>query len=271
MMIFLSKIFQYLVRLPALGYWLIRDLIWYFQVQYWNIFDQWGLHIYVAKFGGGKTSSMVQRAYSLACQYKQLTIITNLTIKNFPKHTKILPLDSVEDILNAPVNSLVLIDEIGTLFNSRDFKRGDSLPKILFQYLCQCRHRHMMIFGTVQRWQFLDKQLRDITTSVRVCRTHLNHPFSRITTVTSYDAYDYELSYANPMVKISPVGVRVRIQSNKVRHLYDTMEMVNTLLEMKYDSDEQILSNQGAFTGYDFQPVEKRDQRKMKRNISKIN
>ena len=268
-MIFLSKIFQYLFRLPAILFYLVKDLIWYIQVQYWNIFDKWGLHIYVARFGGGKTSSMVQRAYGLACKYRQLTILTNLQLKNFPKHTNILPLRTIEDILNAPVNTLVLIDEIGTLFNSRDFKKGESLPKILFQYLCQCRHRHMMVFGTVQRWQFLDKQLRDITSTVLVCRTHFEHPFSRVTTVTSFDASDYELAYSNPLYKISPLGVTVRIQSDKIRSLYDTMQMVDTLLTMKYDSDEQILSNQGVFTGFDV-PSEKREQRSLKKNISKI-
>lgn len=271
MICLLSKAFQYLVRLPAFAFWLLKDFFWYIRCKYWTVFDMWGLHIYVAKFGGGKTSSMVANAYSLCRQYSQLSVVTNLTLSNFPKHTKILPLNTVNDILNAPENTLVLIDEIGTLFNSRDFKQGTALPKILFQYLCQCRHRHMMIYGTVQRWQFLDKQLRDITSTVRVCRSHLQHPFSRITTVTSYDALDYEMSYTNPLLKLSPLSVKVRLQTDKVRSLYDTMQMVDTLLSYDYDTDEEILQNQGqGVFASGIQAVEKKEQRKIKKTIGKV-
>ena len=93
-----------------------------------------------------------------------------------------MPLNSIQDILNAPENTLVLVDEIGTIFNSRDFANGKTkdgeggLPKILFQHICQCRHRHMMIFGTVQRWGFLEKQLREITAEVVVCSAAFSHP-----------------------------------------------------------------------------------------------
>ena len=92
-------------------------------------------------------------AYKLCKKYPQLHVLTNLKLKNFPEHTKIIELKTADDILNAPDNTLVLIDEIGTLFNSRDFTSGkNSVPKPVFQHLCQCRKRHMMILATVQRF-----------------------------------------------------------------------------------------------------------------------
>ena len=98
------------------------------------LFDGWGIHLFTGKFGQGKTSLMVIKAYNLCCQYPQLCILTNLKIKNFPEWTKILPLNTAQDILNAPENCLVLIDEIGTIFNSRDFSGGkNAVPKPLFQ------------------------------------------------------------------------------------------------------------------------------------------
>ena len=189
----------YLVRLPKFLYLLVKDLIPYIKNRAWLNFDGWGLHLYVGKFGAGKTCTMVHDAYSLAKQYPKLTIVTNLQLSGFPQHTQILPLRSPQDILNAPDNTLVLIDEIGTIFNSRDFAASkQSVPKILFQHLCQCRKRHLQIYATTQRWNFLDKQLRDITDTVRVTRSHLAHPFTRICTVYTYDAVEYDLAFSNP-------------------------------------------------------------------------
>lgn len=179
-----------------------------------------------------------------ANKYEGLTIITNLKLQNFPKHTKILPLRSARDILNAPDNTLVLIDEIGTIFNSRDFaKSKESVPKLLFQHICQCRHRHLMIFGTVQRWGFLDKQLRDISADVTVCSAWFPHPFSRMVTNVKYDAYEFEQFNSNPLRPILALGADVFIQTDKVRSLYDTKEMVNTLLTMEYVSDDEVMRN----------------------------
>jgi hypothetical protein len=241
----ISVIIGYIVRLPAFLLLEIRDFIEYIKTRGWETFEGWGLHVYVGKFGAGKTCSMVQRAYGLASRYKSLTIVTNLQLFGFPEYTKILPLNAPDDILNAPDNTLVLIDEIGTIFNSRDFASKDSIPKILFQHLCQCRHRHMMILATSQRWNFLDKQLRDITATVNVTRSHFGHPFTRIATVWTYDAVEYDLSFTNPMYPVKPLCALVYLQTNKVRSHYDTKEMVSTLLKKSYISDSEILANRG--------------------------
>lgn len=267
-MVLLSVLFQYLFKLPRWMAWHLHDLFFYIKEKGWKRFEGWGLHLYVGAFGAGKTSSMVHDAYALASRYKCLTIVTNVKLQNFPKWTRILPLHSPQDILNAPENTLVVIDEIGTIFNSRDFaKSKDSVPKILFQHLCQCRKRHMMIYATTQRWNFLDKQLRDITATVRVTRTHFAHPFSRICTVWRYDAPTYDLAYSNPMVPLRPLRGTVYIQTNKIRSLYDTSELVQSMLSAEYISDEEILANQGE-AELNLQYSEKKSQnRRVGRNL----
>jgi hypothetical protein len=231
---------------PRVSYWLGIDFIHYIKEKWWLIFEGWGLHIYVGRFGAGKTSSMVYDAYCLAKKYKQLTILTNFHLDHFPEHTQILPLRSPQDILNAPDNTLVLIDEIGTIFNSRDFASSkESVPKILFQHLCQCRKRHLMMYATSQRWNFVDKQLRDIVATVRVCRVHLQHPFSRLGTVHVYDAHEYDLAFSNPMVPLTALNAYAYVQSDFVRNLYDTSELVQNMLKAEYVSDAEILQNRG--------------------------
>ena len=241
------KLFFKKLRLyPQFLMYLFYDWLIYKSYHKDKLFYGWGIHLFTGKFGAGKTSLMVIKAYELCKKYPQLHILTNLQITNFPAHTKILHLSCVEDILQAPENTLVLIDEIGTLFNSRDFMSGKkSVPKSLFQHLCQCRKRHMMILGTVQRFLLLDKQIRDISATVTECKSSFKHPFSRMLTGVVYDIDEYEALVQNPLYIPRSMDSFVYLQSEKYRHLYDTSEMVNGLLEMQYLSDEEILRNRG--------------------------
>ena len=147
-MIFIKIFFTKVRMFPQFLLYVFYDYLIYRVYKKDKLFYGWGIHLFTGKFGAGKTSLMVIKAYELCKKYPQLTIITNLKLTNFPEYTDIKPLTCVDDILEAPENSLVIIDEIGTIFNSRDFMSGKkSVPKALFQHLAQCRHRKMMIFG----------------------------------------------------------------------------------------------------------------------------
>lgn len=235
-------------RFPEFLYYHIYDKLTYYYYRKWRVFYGWGIHLYTGKFGSGKTSLMSIRAYKLCEKYPQLHVVTNINLANFPKHTKILPLKTAQDILNAPNNSLILIDEIGTLFNSRDFSTGkESVPKPVFQHLCQCRKKHLMILATVQRYNLLDKQIRDITATVTDCASHLQHPFSRMLTGITYDIKEYEAACNNTMYVPKPMTYTVEIQTDQYRHLYDTTQLIQGLIKSDYLSDEEILRNQGGF------------------------
>ena len=194
---------------------------------------------------------MTIKAYKMCLKYPQLHVVTNINLSNFPKHTKILPLNTAEDILNAPDNSLILIDEIGTLFNSRDFSSGkNSVPKPVFQHLCQCRKKHLMILATVQRFNLLDKQIRDITATVTTCSASFRHPFSRCLIGRTYDIDEYEAYCTNKMYNPRVDYTTVVIQKDQYRHLYDTSQLIQGLLKMEYLSDEEILRNQGVLDSF---------------------
>ena len=242
------KLFFKKLRLyPTFLLYLFYDWLLYRHYHKDKLFYGWGIHLFTGKFGAGKTSLMVIKAYDLCCQYPQLTVLTNLSLSNFPDHSKILPLTCIDDILNAPEDTLVLIDEIGTIFNSRDFMSGKkSVPKALFQHLAQCRHRRMMIFGSVQRFLLLDKQIRDVSDTVTECRCSFRHPFSRLLSGVLYSIDEYEALCSNPLYIPRASDCFCYIQTEKYRHLYDTKEMVKGMLEMKYLSDDEILRNRGV-------------------------
>jgi hypothetical protein len=70
------------------------DIVKYFINKEYKVFKGYGLHIYTGIFGSGKTSTMVYDAYRQACRYPQLTILSNMKLKHFPKHTKIIDLEN---------------------------------------------------------------------------------------------------------------------------------------------------------------------------------
>lgn len=228
-----------MLQLPHFLFLKIIDLFNYLKDKEWKIFKGYGLHIYVGMFGSGKTSSMVHDAYIQARRYKDLTILTNMKLVNFPKHTKIIQMKDTNDIITAPPNTLVLIDEISTVFNSRKYKT-DGIPVPLLGMLLQVRKERKMIYATAQRFQHVDALLRQITFSVRDCTCWLG----RWNWIYKFDAWDYE-NRTNPLIKIPVLSSSAFIQTNKIRNLYDTMEMVEEVKKMDFMTNEEILERQG--------------------------
>lgn len=75
-------------------------------------------------------------------------------------------------------------------------------------------------------------------------------------------SYEYDLFCTNPLRPLLSLDCSVYIQTDKVRALYDTKEMVDTLLQMEYVSDEEVLANQAGVSPSLVQPEEKKQQRK---------
>lgn len=253
MISFIKICFSIFFKLPELFLYLFYDLYKFLWTRGFNRFYGWGIHLFVGSFGSSKTSTMVAKAYKLAKKYPQLTILTNIELKNFPTWTKILKLTTAQDILNAPRTCLVLIDEIGTIFNSRDFNTSkNAVPKSLYQHLCQCRHREMMIYATVQRYNLLDKQIRDICADVTACKIYFKHPFSRLCVTKTYDIDEYELYQSNNLYRMRIESCSVFIQSEKFRNLYDTNELVTNMLRSEYIDDKAVLDNRSSSSSSSF-------------------
>ena len=208
-----------------------------------NIFQGWGIHLYTGAFGSCKTSSLVARAYRLCNRYPQLQVLTNINITNFPEWTVIKKLNTANDIINAEENTLVLIDELGTIFNARDFMQKDDGKKIskeLIQSVAQCRHRRVMILGTAQYYRQVDKQVREITATVISCTGISKHPFTRLMINDEFDRVEYDIFCDNPMYAPKPLHTSITIQTNEIRQLYDTRETVSQMLKMEHEDFERV-------------------------------
>lgn len=256
--------------LPQVIPYFCKDLFKYCKHKGWEDFNYWGLHLYVGMFGACKTISMVRRAYEICLTHRNVTVLTNVTLHNFPKDTKIIKLVNSEQIRELPDKSLVIIDEIGSVFNSRDFAaQKRSVPKPVYQFLLQCRHRRVMLLGTVQRWNLLDKQLRDITDTVTVCRGFFKHPLTRLVTLRQYHADEYDRAVSNPLLPLKSLKQEAYVQTDKLRACYDTLEMVDNMLNAEYIPDADILANRGDV---EYAPAEwnKKQQKKISRGQSRV-
>lgn len=263
-----SAIIESIKNAPRFWANIIKDFIRLTKNKEWNKFNYWGLHLYLGMFGGGKTISAVKRVYEICKRHKGVTVLTNLNLFNFPKDTTIIKLVNSRQILDLPDKSIVLIDEIGSIFNSRDFSSGKkSVPKPVYQLILQCRHRRIVLFGTVQRWNLLDKQLRDIADSVTVCHSYFADPLARYTTNSTYNAQEYDKWFANPLLPLRRTSYCGYVQTDDLRKRYDTIEMVEGMLEADYIPDEQILQNR---EGIDFTPDDFGESKKTKRKIRKF-
>lgn len=252
---------------PKFWYNVMKDVYHITKNHDWNKFNYWGLHLFLGSFGGGKTISAVRRVYEICKRHKGVTVLTNLNLFNFPKDTTIVKLVNSKQILDLPDKSIVLIDEIGSIFNSRDFAGSKkSVPKPVYQLILQCRHRRIVLFGTVQRWNLLDKQLRDIADTVSVCHSYFADPLSRYTTNSTYAAQEYDKWFANPLLPLRRVNYDGFVQSDDLRARYDTKEMVAGMLEAEYIPDEQILQNR---EGIDFTPDDFGGAKKTRRKLGK--
>lgn len=259
----LKRIMAALKAAPAFWYNIIKDFVKYLKRRGWEDFNYWGLHLFVGKFGGGKTISAVRRVYNCCKAHKGVTVLTNLTLTGFPTDTRVIKLVNSKQIMELPDKSIVLIDEIGSIFNSRDYaKSKESVPKEVYQHLLQMRHRRIMMVGTVQRWNLLDKQLRDIADTVTECRSYMSDPFARYTTCTEYIAEEYDLFKSNPLLPIRCLDYYGYVQTDELRSKYDTIEMVEGLLTAEYIPDNEIMANRGeSDVNIDFAATDKKNRR----------
>ncbi len=234
--------FSYIPKLPKFLYLKVIDLYWYIKNQEWKNFDGFGLHIYVGMFGSGKTISMVEKAYRVAKAYPQVRILTNMKLVGFPEHTEIIELKNYSQIIESPGDTLILIDEISTILNSRRWDKEGVPPSLLGQLL-QVRKQKKMLLATAQRFGHVDKLIRDITFTVIECGTK----FKRWTFQTAYDGYDYE--NANMMKPALPIWRHDFLQTDETRKLYDTWELIDNMKKEQFLTDKDILEKQGAGPG----------------------
>lgn len=205
---------------------------------------------------------------------QHIRVFSNVSLKNIPyiPFTGISQFAKIDEYYKKaylPYNEpfqpqdiiIFAVDEIGHVFNSRDFKSNFSTETLT--RMLQVRKNKILWIGTSQRWGLVDKIIRETSSSVTTCKK-----FWRFILLQEYDAYDLE-NAKNPDI-LKPINTTVWFALDSDYKSYDTNQLVEQLNKQINEGDiittEMILQNAGVpDSSYDSV-----DQRKIKRRQRKL-
>lgn len=247
-----------LFNLHYVGYYGVKDILNYFIHKKWNDFNNYGIDMYVAMFGHGKTLSMTHKAKALYNKFgDSLVFYSNYELKGIPY----IPLinfnqlvDLGEEMPEGVQGYVVLLDEISSVLSHRNYA---NFPLELIGLLCQQRKKHVYIMCSAQRFFMVDKIWRSITTHVIDC-----NKLWRLQHNTYYDAWEYENAMNSSLIN--------RLYHNWwfVRdadfEAYDTSEMIDKTSAKDFISNEESIVRKGLDSTVNEKAVNK-GSKKMKK------
>lgn len=222
-----------------------EDLFNYIRHKGWRNFykDEGQLVAYCGLFGKGKTLSAVKHCVGLYDRYnglkvydkfrkkwvtQQVVILSNVhvarpyvecrSLKQITNFTK--DLQAYDDDNDTITFCVCLLDELSVQMNSRNFKTN--IDPLFLNTILTCRHYHLSIYYTAQRFNQVDALLRQVTQTVYQC-----NKIWRLQGLNAYDAYELE-NCTNPTL-IKPIGRYCLFITNKDYNNYNTIACVENL------------------------------------------
>lgn len=226
------------------GFNFIKDIPDYIIHKKWRNLKTGKLICYVALFGKGKTLSAVHKVTRLYKKYnnkvvyddlrgkwvtQRVNIISNVDLIGTP-YTPFVSLRQIVDVAETVraydeqhdtlTCTLVLGDEFSVQLNSRTFKTN--IDPLFLNALLTCRHHHISLYYTSQRFNHVDALLRQVTSRVISCDKQWRFLVHR-----EYDAY--QLEYATDPTLVRPLRRFGWFVKDKDYHAYDTLACVDNL------------------------------------------
>jgi hypothetical protein len=210
----------------------------------WNICNTGQLIAYVGLFGKGKTLSAVHYIRKKYKRYndkkiydfnrkkwvtQKIHVISNVDLLDIPYERftglaqivqaseRFKGIDADNDTLTC---IFVLGDEFSVQLNSRKFK--DNIDPLFLNTLLTCRHHHITLVYTSQRFNHVDALLRQVTSFVVTCDKRW-----RIMVHGQYDAF--ALENATDPTLVTPMRRFGWFIENKDFAAYDTLACVENL------------------------------------------
>ena len=188
-----------------------------------NFSDFYGIRLICGRTGGGKNMTSNYIICSLRKKYgDSILIATNFNHKH--ADFKFTSLSDFTKKYDKPI--VFFLDESNTIFNSRKYKEFNFS---FLRTLTHNRHERKMIYCLTQDYNMLDISFRRLCMYVINCKTR----FHRLTSFKTYTLEDYEQLINEKNVqrkmKIKPISKTVFVQTDEMRELYNTLEMVEDL------------------------------------------
>ncbi len=241
----------------------VVDCLKWMKYQRWKEFKTGQLIAYIGLFGQGKTLSAVHYVVSKYKKYngkriydpsrkKWVTqvvhIISNVELMNVP-YEKFTGLNQIVqaadrfkeiDMANDTLTCVIVLgDEFSVQLNSRKFK--DNIDPLFLNTLLTCRHHHISLIYTSQRFGHVDALLRQVTSYVVSCNKKW-----RVMVHGQYDAF--ALENASDVTLVKPMRRFGWFINNSDYNAYDTLACVDNLKKSCKEGDmmseEEILALQ---------------------------
>lgn len=259
----MSVCVRVIVTHPVSSVWYgVIDMYKYFRYRCWNNCATGTISCYVGLFGKGKTLSAVHKVVSLYKRYndkmifdfyrnkwvtQKIHIISNVSLaipyEDFVSLSQIVAvadrMRSLDEQNDTCTCTIVLGDEFSVQLNSRSFK--SNIDPLFLNTLLTCRHHHISLIYTSQRFNHVDALLRQVTSYVYTC-----NKVWRIMVHEQYDAFDLENASDPTLIKPKRrFGWFIR---DAAFNAYDTLACVGNLTKSCKEGDmlteEQILDLQ---------------------------
>ena len=245
----------------------IKDLYFYVRHNLKNLYRTGELVAYVGLFGKGKTLSAVHKVVSAYKKYDGKTVWCSRRHKLVTQRIKVISnvalsipyedfvsLEQVvldaerkadyDDANNTLTITLVLGDEFSVQMNSRNFKKN--IDPLFLNTLLTCRHYHISLFYTAQRFQHVDALLRQVTSYVVDCDKTW-----RFQGNNQYVAWEME-NATNPLL-LRPVRRRAWFVKDSDYNAYNTLACVGNL---KKDMQEGNMLTEEEILALQMNPVD---------------
>lgn len=218
--------------------------VWDFKNPYEKM--PYGITVFCSDAGSGKTISAVE--HLLKAKEKGCYVYSNIDICFQDGKIK-----NIEDIINLPKNSVILIDEINLILNSRAWQNTD--PQLLY-LLTQHRKSGKKILATAQSFDHIDKQVRDFCTEV----VQVSNIWDRWIFQRAFMREDYKVVESKQLINDEVQNIWERgklawrysfIATNKLRFMYDSFQIADFFEDEKkvdIEKEKKIVSHKKLST-----------------------
>lgn len=259
-LLFIFPEFRYCITHPVLVLpHAFHDFRKFIKYKRWREMRTYGcMDVYIADekqpFGSGKTLNMIRNAFGIYNHFNDTVVynfatgewvhqyvhvFSNIELVGIPY----VPLINTYQLIQVATDEqkdddihiyVFVIDELGRIFNNRDWKTN--LNSDLLGAILQQRKNHLCILGTVQDYSLFDATLRKLCTNVYSCTKHW-----RLLTLRHFYAKDLERANFN-LDLVALRGLYVHFATDLLYNSYNTAEVVQDL--QKSIESGQHLSNE---------------------------
>lgn len=131
---------------------------WWWDIKHPQPQHPHGIRVYCAGAKSGKTVSAVEYLLRTKKDFPDWHFYSNIDLPFQDGKVQ-----TMEELIATPANSIIFLDEVNLLLNSRDWKDA---PKELLPVLSQHRHIWKQVIFTAQSFDHIDKQVRDFCTEI---------------------------------------------------------------------------------------------------------